>query len=160
MALRAMATVFNKTHSVALVAFGEEQVVSCFALGADGQPDTDGGEVFVRTFQDPERARFFFDDSVKLLACSAERMRLEIGCVEMAISSLKSCVGREVLNESRSLARCVARLKVATLARKHSELDALKATMLGYAAAALAAAAPRFAVAHLHGRSRELVEND
>jgi hypothetical protein len=150
----------NKTHSVALVDFGAEHVVSCFALGADGEPDTDSGEVFVRTFTDAERAKFFFNDSRALLACSAERMRLEIGCVESAITSLKSCVGREALNESRILASCVARLQVATLARKHADLEHLKATVLGYAAEALAAAAPRRVVAHLHGRSRELVAND
>jgi hypothetical protein len=150
----------NKTHSVALVAVGGEFIVSCFALDDDGQPDTDGGEVFVRSFTDEERAGFFFADSAKLLACNAERMHSEIRCVESAISSLKSCVGREVLNESRILARCVARLQVATLARKHSELEALKATVLGYASAALAAAAPRAIVAHLHGRSAELIAND
>lgn len=150
----------NNTHSVALVALGCETVVSCFALGADGQPDTDRGEVFVRTFSDAERAQFFFDDSRALLACSAERMRSEIRGVESAITSLQSCVGREVLNESRILARCIARLQVATLARKHGELAILKAKVLGYGADALAAAQPRAVVAHLHGRSRDLVAND
>ena len=152
--------VANRTHSVALVAFGAEQVVSCFALGADGEPDTDTGEVFVRTFQDSERAKFFFEDSIALLACSAERMRLEIGCVESAITSLRCCVGREVINEGNILARCVARLRVATLARKHAVLEADKAKVLGYAAEALAAAAPRRVVAQLHAVSPRLVAND
>ncbi len=155
-----MNTATNSTHSVAIVSICGEFIVSCFALSADGHPDTDSGEVFVRAFLDGERARFFFADSVKLLACDAERMKSEIRCVESAISSLRSCVGREVIDESKILARCVARLQVATLARKHAELEAVKAAVLGYAADALAAAAPRAVVAHLHARSAELVAND
>ncbi len=153
-------TATNSTHSVALVAIGGEFVVSCFALGADGQPDLDGGEVFMRSFTDEERAGFFFADSAKLLACNAERLKSEMRCVESAITSLKSCAGREVINEAGILARCVARLKVATLARSYPWLEFQKANILVYAEEALAAAAPRAVVAHLQARSPELVAND
>ncbi len=150
----------NKTHSVAIVAMGGEFVVSCFRLGADGQADTDSGEVFMRTFQDAERAQFFFADSCKLLACNAARMAEEIGCVQSAISSLASCLNTEAQNEAEILARCVARLQVATLARKHGELEFRKTQMLGYASEALERSNARRMVGNISKRQGTLVAND
>lgn len=46
--------------SVALTRFGDEWVVSAFKLGADGEPDTDNGEIFVKTFQRETMARWLY----------------------------------------------------------------------------------------------------
>lgn len=46
--------------SVALARFGGEWVVSAFKVGADGLPDTDDGEIFVKTFQRETLARWLY----------------------------------------------------------------------------------------------------
>lgn len=42
-------------------------VVSAFKIGADGEPDTDDGEIFVRTFQRETVARWLYLSCAKKL---------------------------------------------------------------------------------------------
>lgn len=53
--------------SVAFTRFGDEWVVSAFKLGADGEPDTDNGEIFVKTFTNETRARWLYRSCVAQL---------------------------------------------------------------------------------------------
>ncbi len=57
--------------SVALTRFGDEWVVSAFKIGADGEPDTDNGEIFVKTFTRETAARWLYLDSVRRLVTGA-----------------------------------------------------------------------------------------
>lgn len=58
--------------SVAFARFGDEWVVSAFKVGADGEPDTDNGEIFVKTFQRETMARWLYRSCVAQL--KAERV--------------------------------------------------------------------------------------
>lgn len=53
--------------SVALTRFGDEWVVSAFKIGPNGEPDTDNGEIFVKTFQNETRARWLYRAAVAQL---------------------------------------------------------------------------------------------
>jgi hypothetical protein len=53
--------------SVAFTRFGGEWVVSAFKLGADGEPDTDNGEIFVKTFTRETAARWLYRSCVAML---------------------------------------------------------------------------------------------
>jgi hypothetical protein len=46
--------------SVSFTRFGDEWVVSAFKIGADGEPGTDNGEIFVKTFTCETRARWLY----------------------------------------------------------------------------------------------------
>lgn len=56
----------NAAVSVALSHTACGWTVSAFKVGTDGEPDTDDGEVFVKTFQNETRARWLYR------ACLAE----------------------------------------------------------------------------------------
>lgn len=53
--------------SVAFARVGGEWVVSAFKIGADGEPDTDNGEIFVKTFQRETAARWLYRSCVAQL---------------------------------------------------------------------------------------------
>ncbi len=53
--------------SVAFTRFGDEWVVSAFKIGADGEPDTDNGDIFVKTFTNETRARWLYRSCVAQL---------------------------------------------------------------------------------------------
>jgi hypothetical protein len=133
----AIAQTRNASHSVALAAIGGEYVVSCFALGADGEPNVDQ-ELFFRTYTDARIARRIYEGQARLLACSAAEMDAAIERVMGAISSLSSCLAREVPNEARILAACVNDLTTAATARRDARRAALKASVLERAAESLA----------------------
>lgn len=53
--------------SVAFTRVGDEWVVSAFKIGADGEPDTENGEIFVKTFQRETAARWLYRGCVAQL---------------------------------------------------------------------------------------------
>jgi hypothetical protein len=53
--------------TVSCTRFGGEWVVSAFKLGADGAPDYDQGEIFVKTFQRETMARWLYRSCVSQL---------------------------------------------------------------------------------------------
>jgi hypothetical protein len=127
----------NATHSIALTAIGTTFVVSCFKIGVDGKVDTDI-EIIFREFTDAQAARRFYADKVGLLACTAAKMDAEIDWVYHCVSSLVSCLHREVRNEARILLAAVAELEIATLARRNPAREDRKTKALARAAEVLA----------------------
>lgn len=57
----------NALISVAFTRFGGEWVVSAFKIGADGEPDYDQGEIFVKTFEHETKARWLYLSCVSKL---------------------------------------------------------------------------------------------
>lgn len=126
----------NATHSIAIVAIGDEFVVSCFPI-VDGQTDTDH-EVFVEAFTDAGQARRFYARKSALLACKAAAFDAEIDWVYRTRSSLASCLYREVPNEARRLRDAMAELELCTLARRDAYRQGRKVAALKAAAESLA----------------------
>ncbi len=127
----------NATHSVALRAIGDEYVVSCYALGADGAPDYDQ-ELFFRTYTDAAIARRIYEGKTRQLRCKVAEMDAAIERVMGAISSLSSCLAREVPNEARILSSTMADLRMTTLVRRDARREALKVSVLARGAEAIA----------------------
>lgn len=134
----ALAHFSNGSHSVALAAVGGEYVVSCFAVGADGNIDHDQ-EFFFKTYSDARIARRIYEGKAKLLKCRAAEFDAAVEWVMRCISSLSSCLDREVPNEARILTDAVKDLTVARLARRDSHREELKASVLDRAARKIAA---------------------
>lgn len=132
----AIAQTRNASHSIALAAIGGEHVVSCFPL-VNGEPDTDR-EVFVRSFDDAAVARRVYTAQAALLKCRAGEFDLAIEWVYSNISSLGSCLHREVPNEAQRLSQAVQSLTIAGLARRDARREERKAQALARAAEALA----------------------
>lgn len=127
----------NATHSIALAAIADEFVVSCFPI-VDGKVNTDV-EVFFQAFTDVAIARRVYASKSALLRCNARAFDAAIDFVHYCRTSLASCRAREVANESRSLARAVAELELATMARRDASRSERKAKALRSAAETLAA---------------------
>jgi hypothetical protein len=132
----ALAQTRNAAHSIALAAIGDEHVVSCFPL-VDGEPDT-SREVFVRVFADAAVARRVYTAQAALLKCRAGEFDRAVDWVYAAVSSLGSCLHREVRNEAYGLSQAVQSLTIAGLARRDASREARKAQALTRAAEALA----------------------
>jgi hypothetical protein len=58
----------NGLVSVSFAQIGESWVVSAFRVGADGKPDTDNGEIFVREIARETEARWFYRSCVATLS--------------------------------------------------------------------------------------------
>lgn len=126
----------NASHSIALAAIGGEYVVSCFPL-VDGEVDTDR-EVFVRTFDDAGVAKRVYQAQSALLAMKARDFDTEIDWVYRCVSSLGSCLYREVPNEARILRSAMQALQISALKRRDAGREARKAQALERAARVLA----------------------
>lgn len=132
----ALAQTRNAAHSIALAELAGEFVVSCFPI-VDGEPDT-STEVFFRVFSDGDVARRVYTAQARLLACSASDFDRVIEWVYHCVSSLQSCLHREVPNEARILAHAVAELRLAALKRGNAGREARKLLALTRAAEVLA----------------------
>jgi hypothetical protein len=130
-------TAQNATHSVAITEICGQWIVSCYELGADGEPDMDR-QVFERSLTREAAARAVFADACKLLKCSFGAFRAEVDAVMNARASLGSCLNREVRNEARRLSDRMRDLAMATLGRRSPELEALRASVLASSAALIA----------------------
>lgn len=143
----------NRTHSLTLALMGDgTYVLSLFALGADGQPDTDNGEVFVKSIEHmPEpassiqsRAEAAWRDYSGLLRCTADRFDQECSAVYQWASSVISCPSdkendhKSLRAEMQTLARAMRDLQLATLGRKNPELEARRVRALEHGRTTLA----------------------
>lgn len=129
-------TTANKTHSLSLAYFGDEAVVSCFRLGADGAPDLENGEVFCRTVS-AEAGRRVFQGYERMLSCSAAEFDATVDWVMHARASLGSCLDREVPNESRILRDAIMCLSLCTLKRRNAQREELRERVIASAKALL-----------------------
>jgi len=60
-------TARDESVSVSFARIGDEWVVSAFKIGAEGEPDFDQGEIFVKTFQRETAARWLYLGCVRQL---------------------------------------------------------------------------------------------
>lgn len=126
----------NATHSIALTEIAGEHIVSCFPLDTDGEPDTDC-EIFVRVFADADVARRVYTARAALLSLPARDFDRVIEWVYRCVSSLTSCLQREVPNEARILRDAVTDLQIAALARRNAGREERKVNALAHAAKTL-----------------------